>query len=185
MELFYTGVGSREISQEEHSTIISISEALASTCKWTLRSGGAVGSDEAFQTGAVKSPDRLVRTQVWLPWSSFRKDFQECTPWDSYEVLSEEEFMRARDFYLQTGIISWFDNMTSAAQRLHARNFYQVVGKDHEEVSKMCIYCADEENREVKGGTRSTVMVARAFKIPTYNIRIPSQKKKLFQVLMM
>lgn len=183
--MHYTGVGSRRITKEERYVITDISECLASTCKWALRSGGAVGSDEAFQTGAVKSPDRLVRTQVWLPWASFRKDFQESTPWDSYEVLSEDEFGRARNFYLQTGIISWFDNMSSAAQRLHARNFYQVVGKDHEEVSKMCIYCADEDNKEVKGGTRSAVMVARAFKIPTYNIRIPSQKKKLFQVLMM
>ena len=64
MNNYYTGVGSREISDEEYSLLSEIGKKMASL-GYILRSGGAEGSDRAFQEGACSVSQKL--TEIWLP----------------------------------------------------------------------------------------------------------------------
>ena len=179
---YYTGVGSRDITQEEYHLLKQIGTRMSELDYW-LRSGAADGSDSAFQHGACY--DQEIKTEIWIPWPSFQIDLQRSTPYVDYHSLTEDLFSVARQFYLDKKIIPWFDNMTRGPQALHARNYYQVVGFPSENnISKVCIYCADESKKgEVAGGTRSAVMVARYYGIPTYNIRIKEQKEELLNKL--
>lgn len=189
--MFYTGVGSRDITQEEYQLLKQIGTRM-SELGYTLRSGAADGSDQAFQHGACYDPKREIKTEIWIPWKTFQIDLQNATPFVNYHVPSLYDFNIARKFYLETGIIPWFDSMKgsgevggwSGPKKLHGRNYYQVKGKG--DLSKVCIYCAPENSKgEVDGGTRSAVMVSRHFNVPTFNIRIPEQKEILLKRLKM
>jgi len=50
---YYTGVGSREIPNEIIALMKRVSSKLSKS-GWVLRSGGAVGADSAFESGANK-----------------------------------------------------------------------------------------------------------------------------------
>ena len=50
---WYTGVGSRETPSDILEVMESVGYALASQ-GWTLRSGGAVGADQAFERGMFR-----------------------------------------------------------------------------------------------------------------------------------
>ena len=193
MKVYYTGVGSREISKEEYSILVDIGERMAQL-GYILRSGGAEGSDSAFQEGACKINQEL--TEIWLPWEDFNIKLQQKYPKCNYEkFMSLYEYNVARKELLTTAIIPWFDTMgnrgahlhpegwIAPVKKLHARNYYQVVGKDS--LSKVCIYAAPEEKGDVKGGTRSAVFLSRYYGIPTFNIRVKEQKETLLKKLKM
>lgn len=144
-----------------------------------LRSGAAEGADTAFQKGVCNVNPKYC--QIWTPWNNFRPKeqhvgFHSC----SYITPTTGMFEKAREAFIDTGIIPWFDNMKQGAQKLHGRNFYQVMGKHGESLSRVCIYIADEDaNGEVRGGTRSAVFLSRHYNIPTYNLRIKEQRELL------
>jgi len=189
--IYYTGVGSRDITKEEYDLLSTIASRMAEL-GYILRSGGAKGSDSAFQEGACRIDQRL--TEIWLPWENFNIKLQEKYPDCTYNVfMSLYEYNIARKEFITLGIIPWFDNMgekeahlhkegwIAPAKKLHARNYYQVTGKDC--LSKVCIYAAEEVNGEVKGGTRSAVFLSRYYGIPTFNIRIKEQKEEVLKKL--
>ena len=134
MNNYYTGVGSREISDEEYSLLSEIGKKMASL-GYILRSGGAEGSDRAFQEGACSVSQKL--TEIWLPWEGFSKDLQQKYPDCNYNAfMSLYEYNVARKEFITLGIIPWFDNMgereahlhpegwISPVKKLHARNYY-------------------------------------------------------------
>jgi len=172
---YWTGVGSREVPPKFALYMQSIAIRM-SNAGYTLRSGGAGGSDTIFQKEV--DPDL---TQIWIPWKGFNKFCKD----GNHIVISDKSFNIAREFYLDTGIIPWFDRMKQGAQKLHARNYFQVVGKEGlgEPKSEVCIYYAEMNGNEPKGGTRSAVMVARYFGIPCYNLGISSDLDKLDRYL--
>lgn len=179
---YYTGVGSRDITQEEYRLLKQIGTRMSELGYW-LRSGAADGSDSAFQHGACY--DQEIKTEIWIPWKSFQSELQQGTPYVNYYIPTKDMFETARNFFIEKKIIPWYDNMPQGPKALHGRNYYQVVGFPSENnLSKVCIYCADESRKgDVAGGTRSAVMVARYFSIPTYNIRIKEQKEELLSKL--
>lgn len=168
---YWTGVGSRKVPESVIPIMKSIAHSM-SEAGYTLRSGSAAGSDTIFQ----KAVDPTL-TQIWIPWKGFKK----LCKGGNYILISEKSFKVARDFYLSTGIIPWFDRMGQGAQRLHARNYFQVVGKEAlgEPRSEVCIYYAEMSGDEPKGGTRSSVLTARYFGIPCYNLGVASDRAEL------
>lgn len=172
---YWTGIGSREVPAHITLMLQKVARYMSDNGH-TLRSGGAAGSDTIFQ----KEVDPEL-TQIWIPWKGFNKVCKD----GNHVVISDKSFNIARDFYLDTGIIPWFDRMKQGAQKLHARNYFQVVGKEGlgEPKSEVCIYYAEMNGDEPKGGTRSAVMVARHFGIPCYNLGISSDLDKLDKYL--
>lgn len=182
---YYTGVGSRDITQLEKQRLIQVAEALALK-GYTCRSGGADGSDASLQEGACNVDPSL--TQIWLPWEGFKRQELSADKYkgSKYYVPTEEMFDKARFFYEDTGIISWYGKMKPLARKFHGRNYYQVYGSQEEVLSSVTIYCSNEDvNKKdgVSGGTRSAVEISRYHGIPTYNIRIPEQWEKLRRLL--
>lgn len=173
---YWTGVGSRSITKEEQELAVYVAETITRRFGMVLRSGAAEGADTAFQKGVCNVNPKYC--QIWTPWNNFRpKEQHTGFPSCSYTTPTTEMFEKAREAFISTGIIPWFDRMKQGAQKLHGRNFYQVRGGYGEPLSKVCIYIADEDdNGEVSGGTRSAVLLARHYKIPTYNLRIKEQR---------
>lgn len=170
MNKYYTGVGSRDISSEEYSLIVKIAERM-SDLGYVLRTGGAQGSDSAFMEGCRNINPNMM--EVWSPWVGFCKG--------ETDTLTLDEKGLARQFFIKKGIIPWFDDMKQGAKRLHERNYFQVVGRLP--LSKVCIFCSDEEKGEPVGGTRSAVLTARNFGVPTYNLRNEGQRDNLMEKL--
>ena len=180
MAKLWTGIGSREAPDEIRDLQIKIGRVMTEN-GYTLLSGGANGSDTNFHLGVCEvDPEKAV---IWLPWNNFNV---EARPSNSlghtFVAIDRDQFQTSREFFLNTEIISWFDNMKQAAQKFHARNYYQVVN-DQYKGSSVVIYYAPEKNRAVKGGTRTAVETARHYGIPTYNLFIESEKEKLLELL--
>ena len=161
----YTGVGSRNITPKERSTIISVA-AFLSNQGYTVRSGKALGADTAFAMGAVSNDHhRLVN---YVPWKRFNN--QEFGG-DYYDkVLDDCNY----DFCYQLAeqIHPAWERCSPAAKRLHARNILQVLGDHCNEPSKFLLACSDEDKHgDVKGGTRTAWMCAKQYAVPVFNIR--------------
>lgn len=164
---YYTGVGSRGTPVWCRFAMEDIAAVLAGK-GYTLRSGSAQGADSAFEIGV----DRVCGAgDIYIPWGGF--GCGEATMFKDYHILTNKQFEVARDFYLSSGIIPHFDGMKSASQKLHARNYLQVVGHGVKvNPSKVCLYFAEEDwiTGEPMGGTRSAVLLAKRFGVPTYNL---------------
>lgn len=181
---YWTGIGSRDITQEEYQWAVLVGEQLTRRYGMILRSGGAGGADTAFQHGVCNVDFR--RCEIWIPWEGFlpeqvHPDFGGC----EYIVAGLKRTNDAEWFYTEhTNIMPWFSNMKASNKLLHGRNYYQVVGKEKAPKSSVCIFIADENsNGDISGGTRSAVLVARHYKIPTYNLRNTEQREKLFSLI--
>lgn len=186
MTKYYTGVGSRNLTPSQLSLLEEIGKALASK-GFTLRSGGADGTDIAFQKGACSV--NPTKTEIWIPWKTFNSLplSQGSLSQANYVTISQEQTEKAGQWLCDTGIMPWWSNCKQSVQKLHSRNVHQVVGNEDTSsapLSKVCIYAAEEdENDNVKGGTRTAVMASRFLNIPTYNILIDEQKDKLLRLL--
>ncbi|NYZ25158.1 hypothetical protein HND93_36125, partial [Azospirillum sp. ROY-1-1-2] len=65
--MHYAGIGSRETPPAVLEVMAAVGERLAQL-GWVLRSGGAVGADQAFERGC----DRVGgRKEIFLPWPGF------------------------------------------------------------------------------------------------------------------
>lgn len=160
---YYTGVGSRIIDDEAATFIVELSSYL-NNLGMIMRSGDAPGADDKFQEGAGD----LFET--WVPWKTFAKG-------PDRSINTIEMFQEARKFLIESGIIPWFDAMSLPNQKFHARNYRQVVGKDSTNLSKICFFCSPVDSEDVPvGGTRTAVLVARYFGIPTYNLYTKEQR---------
>lgn len=185
---YWTGVGSRGVTPEIAELQYNIGARMAQL-GYTLLSGGAKGSDMNFHKG-VCSVD-ATKAVIYLPWSGFNSELISQIPnyaLSCYVVPDKLQISVARNYYLMTGIIPWFDKMRKqGSQEFHGRNYYQVFHNETTEApppSKVCIYAAPETHKgEVSGGTRSAVMIARQERIPTYNLTIPAQRSKLLSKL--
>ena len=74
MKAYYTGIGSRNIPDTYFNLIVVIAEYMAKQ-GYILRSGGADGSDTAFEIGCDKVNGKK---EIYLPWKSFNKNKSKC-----------------------------------------------------------------------------------------------------------
>lgn len=164
----YTGVGSRSTPDN----ILSLMEDIAfklSQDKWILRSGGAEGADTAFEIGALNSFTEVV-PEIYLPWNGFGGDRKII---DGIYVPSEwNNWTRAME--IASKIHPAWDKLTRGPRALHARNTYQVMGKDLNTPSKFLIcWAKPTKSGEVSGGTRTAVVLAQQNNIPIFNLWYP------------
>lgn len=176
MSKIYTGIGSRDITDEEHNIITQIAWHFAKA-GWTLRSGGAGGADTAFEKGCAGNQGKA---EIFIPWKGFGTKIENVN--SKRYIPNEDKFQAAKE-YLLVDIIPWFEKMSQGAQKLHGRNFYQLYGVDNT-ASDLMVYCADDDkNGTPKGGSRTAVLLARKAGVPTYNIRDEAQKKDMLGLI--
>ncbi len=136
---YYTGVGSRSTPPEICERLTELAEQL-SLRGYTLRSGGAVGADRAFEEGSKLS-------QVFLAGHA-----------DGDQAA----------LALAASIHPAWHRCKPYVKLLHARNCYQVLGRTLNEPSEFVICWTP--GGEDTGGTRTAILLARGKGIPVYNL---------------
>jgi hypothetical protein len=174
--MIYTGIGSRDVTSHEFSLMVAIAQRFARD-GWKLRSGGAGGADTAFEQGCAY---KQGEAEIFIPWNKFGSKL--INPNSKRYIPSGDNFKIAREYLIDNDIIPWFDRMKQGAQKLHGRNYYQVIGFGDK--SDLMAYCADDDKNGVPaGGTRTAILLAQSFSIPTYNIRDVVQRKELLELI--
>lgn len=157
---YYTGIGSRTISPSEYTTLVYIGKTLKGE-GWTVRSGGADGSDSAFGE-ADPEGDHFV------PW----RDFAKLKGLHEINVNQFQPKILERANQIASEYHPIWNSLKPAVQLLHARNVFQILGHNLDNPSKFVVLCADQDKNGVKGGTGQSVRLARSLNIPCFNIRI-------------
>jgi hypothetical protein len=149
-ELFYSGVGSRECPPPIGQVMTRIATFLYEE-GYILRSGGAGGADSYFEDGVVDPEGK----HIYLPDKGFNKN-----PSPLYGVCEQA-------LEIASKIHPAWHACRPYARLLHARNVYQVLGKDLNTPSRFLL-CWTERG-ESKGGTRTAIKLAEKYDIPVLN----------------
>lgn len=180
---YYTGIGSRRLPKDMRLLMIQLAKVLASK-GWVLRSGGAPGSDDAFEQG---SPNH--RQRIYIPWSPFEgRRHGVDGALDPQRAFSKELYEKARALASQHHP-GWL-NLKEPVRKLMTRNAFQVLGDDLETPSKF-VWCwaplpkmQDGKLIDVDGGTGLAIRLARSFNIPCYNMIVPEHMAVLEKYLL-
>lgn len=149
---FLTGIGSRETPIEIKSIIFDLAEKFAKS-GYTLRSGGADGSDKFWEEAYDKCNGKK---EIFLPWKNFNNNlsFLFHIPKDAYRVA-------------QSVHPAWH-KLSLGAKKLHARNIMQVLGADLKTPSELVICWTKHGDKT--GGTRTAIILAERHEIPVFNL---------------
>lgn len=174
---YYTGVGSRETPK----AIMKIMEDVAfklSQDNWILRSGGADGSDKAFEAGARNSLSS-IKPEIYLPWHGYNylyndPDYLYPKDWDNFTDAEK----------IASEIHPAWDKCSNGAKLLHSRNIYQVLGKDLRTPSKFLVcYAKPTSSGRVSGGTNTAFSLAKRENIKCLNLYLEEDIRRLEKYL--
>lgn len=159
----YTGIGSQETPGHICYAETKIAEVLYEL-GYTLRSGAARGSDTAFELGAGEEKE------IYLPWKGFANSKSELYLKNLEKV--DVAYDIARRLY-QNHFHS------SASQKLHTRNVYQVLGKQLDDPSEFVICYTEANPDKRRGGTCLGMNLAFELGIPVYNLASTLEMREL------
>jgi len=168
-DAWYAGVGARPLSDKNPTgtppkvlgKMRELGQALAEQ-GWGLRSGGAAGADDAFETGARKASQCAI--QIFLPQREFNHRVANGREYlhDMDPALVKRTEMMARKLH-PAG-----DRLSGFALKAMARNAFQVMGPDLSSLSK-AVVCYTHEGGEV-GGTGHALRLAALHNVPVLNL---------------
>ncbi len=174
--MFYAGVGSRRTPDD----ILTLMKQLAEKLEregWVLRTGGAEGADSAFDEGVDDKRNR----EIYLPGPGFNKHTA-----DETGVYNIEEFdNKGKAYEIARKYHPKFDTLFEFAQKLMARNSYQVLGKNLASPVKFLVCwtpdgCSSAEERAKRtGGTGQAIAVACNYDIPVFNLQLPEHRERI------
>lgn len=179
----YTGVGSRSTPKDIQKVMYSLAFKLAQE-GYILRSGGAEGADTAFEDGWWEEHQSLdiytveQKAELYIPWLGFNNhdlsNFDGCNIFPS-QLKNWEEAKR-----IASKIHPAWDKLPQGAKILHARNCYQVLGKDLATPSKFLVCWAEVDSKKVpKGGTRTAWALAQEYEVPCLNLIFPEDLERI------
>ena len=146
MNKFYTGVGSRSTPPHIMEVMTNLAKKLALD-GWTLRSGGALGADSAFEYGVS-----LVGGQ---------------------KEIYRPSHVNKRALDMAAAIHPAWHKCSHFAKQLHARNCFQVLGINLDTPSSFLV-CWTLNGADV-GGTRTAIVLARNNNVEVVNLGYPEQ----------
>lgn len=178
---YYTGIGSRDVPQDIDSRMRSVGYSMG-VFDWTLRSGKAKGSDEAFQTGlqgfiSQREGNPTKYAEVYIPWRGFKGGEGLLDCWD----IVPPDMSKSEDI-AKLYHPAW-DRCSQGAKKMHCRNVNQVLGMDLNTPSEFVLFYAPESKGKVKGGTATAVNLARDKGIPTINMLFDDWMVKVREVV--
>lgn len=113
----YAGIGSRKLNQNELSLCYHIGKYMA-RLGWTIRTGAAVGADQAFADGALSIGGKAI---LCLPWPTYEEQ------WVSWALSQGAQIRVLKDSDLRAW--AWAEKFTKpGVRRLMARNWLIVAG---------------------------------------------------------
>ena len=157
-----TGNGSRKISQKVYDRMYWLGWEWAKL-GYCLRSGGADGSDTAFEKGY--KDNKGPYPAIYLPWKGFNK---RASP---YHEPSEEAFELALQFHPKPDLL----RTRTSIWALMARNAHQVLGLNLDRRADLIVcYCRytkhPDGTKTYEGGTGQALRMADFYEIPVLNL---------------
>lgn len=157
--LYYTGIGSRDIPTHIAYRMRNIA-SLFENKGYILRSGGAEGSDQAFEDGVCKPTNK----HIYLPYDGFMDKYHngvdyifiDCNHRD-YNKAFQSLIYHPKGFGLST-----------SHRNMMIRNYFQIYGTNNEGLSKFVI-CYTDKGKLV-GGTAQALRLAMMNDIIIYNL---------------
>jgi len=164
LKKYYTGIGSRRTPKNILDMMTNIATILEQK-GWTLRSGGAGGSDLAFEKGVKHRKD------IYIPWDGFNGS-------DSYKVFDYcEDDVIEKAFEIASKNHPYWATLSDSSRKFMGRNVFQVLGEELNIESKFLICwtpdgCESPETRtDDTGGTGLAISVASKLGIPVFNLK--------------
>lgn len=151
MTRYYTGIGSRQTPPDILKIMTRIAENLELS-GLILRSGGADGADSAFEAGVSEEDHK----EIYLPWKGFNGSKS------SRYGVTQDALIMARHYHP-----AWH-RCSNTARKFHARNCYQILGRDLHTPSKF-VLCWTPNGQPV-GGTGQALRIASDLDIPIINM---------------
>lgn len=178
MKKYFTGIGSRNSSDEELKILEKLSANLSKK-GFTLRSGHAQGADRACERGAKGNAD------IYLPWEEFGIKKWRNDP--GMKVIGETFVPEVEDYPGHLVIIMKttrhfgrdFKYLTRGVKKLLFRNVFQIIGHEEPPIFSKLVICSFVPGR---GGTRYAVKIAEDHMIPVVNVKGLSFKSSLKEV---
>lgn len=156
----YSGIGHTEIPLDIELLMNEIAQYLASK-GWILRSGGAKGSDTAFENGCDSINSNLK--EIYYP-----KNVPEWIIEESLNFHPAPKAVRKKPFSLQA----------------MGRNAQIILGKDLKLPSQRVIgYCEYDSDGKWIGGTSHGFRISHYYKIPIYNLYLPEVREMFIKKL--
>lgn len=164
---YYAGIGSRETPESMRPIIKDIVTFLYRE-GYTLRSGGAPGADEMFETALIQTApnDHKTLKEIYLPWYCFQSNYSPLCR------VSEEAIVFSLKYHPNPSALN--ENV----RKLMGRNAYQVLGQDLKTKSDFIVCWTDNQaddssipailNRS--GGTGQALRIAVAHGIKIFNL---------------
>lgn len=166
MNKIYTGIGSRETPADILEQMRWLANRLFHV-GYTLRSGGASGADQEFEWGLANAdPNKQLiqnRSEIYLPWKTFEEENRSWIIPKLNNALSPA-FEIAAQFHPAWNRLSW------GAKKLQARNSHQVLGANCNIPILSDFVICWTKNAKGGGGTGQAIRIAKAFKVPVYDL---------------
>ena len=152
--MIYTGIGSREAPEDVLNLMKKIGFHLAKQ-GLILRSGGAPGSDEAFETGCNMAKGKK---EIFLPYDGFRHRY----------IKEDGVFIVPENLYTQAETLAAFYHpgwhyMKDDFKCFHVRNVCQILGKDLNTPTDFVICYTPGATGS--GGTGQAIRIAKSYHI--------------------
>ena len=168
MNKTYAGIGSRKTPEKILLQMEKIGALLASK-GYTLRSGGAVGADSAFERGCDSAQGSK---QIWHPSESY---------FPLHEWATDKASETCWEYPLE--------KMKAHTISLITRNMYQIFGDDEYALQPVDFVLFWSEGDPLEkgfeaGGTRYAIRACKSAGIPAYNLRTDKEQiaKLLLQI---
>lgn len=145
-------IGHRDSPPEILETIEKIAGFFAQK-GWILRTGGAIGADEAGRQGFIKA-GKESNIQLYLPWQGYNNL--------RGTLFSPANWAEAAEHH------PVWDKLSTNIKCLHARNMSIMLSEDNKTPSDLVVAYTDG-GKEV-GGSATGLSCARKYKIKTFNL---------------
>lgn len=158
MNRIYAGIGSRKTPKHILEQMEEVASILGAS-GFTLRSGGASGADEAFETGCDSVGGAK---EIYIPWETYTRRA------DRSSIICKKDYS---PYYQVTSDYhpAW-DRCTDSVKRLHSRNLFIIAG-DILEDDPLCdfVVCWTPNGAYV-GGTALAMRIADDAIIRVFNL---------------
>lgn len=159
--LAYAGIGSRKTPKEICLMMTLIARQLTPT-GWLLRSGHALGADQAFEKGTA-------RKEVHLPW----RGYNNAPDGPGYGVIQPTQEIS----YIAAKYHPAWDHLTIPVRQLMCRNVTIILGEHLDNPAKMVVCWTP--NGQYIGGTSHGMRIADGYDIPIFNLAKPEDQVNL------
>ena len=173
LNIAYAGIGSRETPPEDLEVMQIIGEYAAES-GFELRSGGAVGADQAFERGcdtacgytSLKEFYNNPLKTVYVPWTGFNGYGYGDNNGSSIVAVNGADISSAMK--LAEEMHPNWAACSQGVRKLHARNMMQILGTDLDDPVALVV-CWTKDGRG-GGGTGQALRLAESRGIPVIDL---------------